>query len=116
MLFYKKTKSGKHWQKNPYFSAVFLLRDLIVYILPLRSLPKFFVKILYKVTPKFIFFVHPRRTEDAYIALPFLTLIRRFFGKQVFLNTLRFLPPVVLGTVNTKQSVNGLIISSALLP
>lgn len=116
MQFYQKTQSGKHWRKNPILSVLLLLRDAFVYILPVAYLPRCIVKLLYGVNPKFVFFVHPRRSEDTYIALPFLALIRQIFGKQFFLRVLYLLPPVVLSVVQTKQGIDGLIVSSSLMP
>ena len=71
MQYYKKDKAGKLWQRNPFVAILFLIRDFMVFLLPIRRLSAFAVNLLYGVRPKFIFFVHARRSEDIYIALPF---------------------------------------------
>jgi predicted amino acid dehydrogenase len=116
MQFYKKDQSGRNWQRKWWFSLFSFLRDTFVYILPIRHLPEIISKICYGINPKFVFFVHPRRLEDVYVALPFLGWIRRIFGKKIFLKTLRLVPPMVLSSIRTLQGVNGLIISSSLMP
>jgi len=116
MQFYKRTKSKKTWSKHPISSFFCFLRDFIIYLTPLKHIPAPIVNALFGFVPKFIFFVHPRRAEDTYIAYPFLGLIRRWFGRNVFLRTLDILPPLVIGVVRTPLGVNGLIVTGSLLP
>lgn len=115
MQYYKKDKAGKLWQRNPFIAILFLIRDFIVFILPVRRLPAFVVGLLYGVRPKFIFFVHARRLEDIYIALPFLVPIRKLLGKNLFLKILRIFPPLVLDTIIAQNGTNGLVVASIFL-
>lgn len=115
MQFYRKDKSGKFWQKNPIIASLHILRDTIIFLLPLRQIPSFTVKFLYGVKPTFIFFIHPRRTEDIYTAFPASVLMRRFLGKNLFLKIISKFPPTVLGVIRTPQDINGLIVTSPLL-
>lgn len=115
MRFYSRGKNKKSWQRNPVISLLHFFRDSIIFILPVKRLLPFIVKILYGVKPKFIFFVHPRRTEDVYIAFPPAVLIRRYFGKIFFRAILSLFSPVVISTVKTSQGVDGLIVSGPLL-
>lgn len=115
MQYYKKDKAGKLWQRDQFAAILFLIRDFIVFILPVRRLPAFVVDLLYGVRPKFIFFVHARRLEDVYIALSFLVPIRKLLGKNLFLKLLRIFPPFVLDTIITQSGTNGLVVTSAFL-
>ena len=116
MQFYKKKKTGKTWQRNPAFSLLNFMRDAFIYILPVRRVPVFLVRILYGVNPKFIFFVHPRRTEDIYTGFPPAVILRKIFGKDFFLRIFYKLPPFLLSPVKTPSGVDGLVISSPILP
>lgn len=95
------------------------LRDYIVFILPIRRLPRVLVKLFYGVNPEFIFFVHARRREDVYIARPFLVPLRRVFGRKHFSRLIQHLPPFILDTVKVRQKekiIDGLIVTSIYLP
>lgn len=116
MQFYKKKEFGKQWQKNPIIASLHILRDTIVFLLPVRQIPSFMVKFLYGVRPKFIFFIHPRRTEDIYMAFPPSVIMRRILGKNLFIKIISLFPPVVLSKIQTPQNVDGLILTSPLLP
>lgn len=116
MQFYIRKESGKPWQRNVSISLLHFLRDSFIFILPIKSIPQFIVKIMYGVKPKFIFFVHPRRTEDIYIAFPPAVLIRRYFGKRLFRMIISLFSPVVLSTVKTSQGIDGLIVTGPILP
>lgn len=116
MRFYQKNKSGDYWKKNPLISSLHVLRDTIIFFLPIRRMPFFIVKILYGVNPRFIFFIHPRRTEDIYIGFPPSVLIRRLLGKKLFLKTTFLFYPTVVSIIRTPRNINGLVISSFLLP
>jgi len=70
MQFYRKERDSRPWQKNPIVSLLHILRDTLIFILPIRRIPSLIVRFLYGVRPKFIFFVHPRRTKDIYMAFP----------------------------------------------
>jgi|GEM_PF-1510733 len=116
MQFYKKKKTGKTWQKNPVVSFLHLFRDGLIFLLPIKRLPSFLIKPLYGVKPKFIFFVHPRRTEDVYVAMPFLVPLRRILGRALFEKILYFCPPFVLNTIKTERSIDGAVIGTLSLP
>jgi predicted amino acid dehydrogenase len=116
MRFYSRQKGRITWQNPRIASTIYLLRDLVISFLPLIKLPKFLVKILYGVEPSFVFYVHPRRTEDIYVGFPILAFIRRILGKDLFLKLLPLLPPVVLGTIKTERGVHGLVLTSFVLP
>lgn len=113
MQFYK---GGKLWLKNPIISLVHILRDIIIFLLPVRRIPAFIVRLLYGIKPKFIFFIHPRRTEDIYMAFPASVLMRRFLGKRLFLKVISLFPPTVVSIVRAPQGINGLVVTSPLLP
>ncbi|MBI1976429.1 MAG: hypothetical protein HYS56_02860 [Candidatus Omnitrophica bacterium] len=105
------------WQNPHFLSVIFFLRDVIIFILPVKRLPRVLVKLLYGISPRFVFLVHARRTEDTYVGLPILSVLRRILGKKIFLRILSWVPPLVLGTVKTPQGVNGLIVTGGgLLP
>jgi len=115
MQFYGKKEFGKTWQKNPIISLLHLLRDTIIFFSPITRVPSFIVKLLYGVRPKFIFFVHPRRTEDIYIGFPPSVLMRRYLGKKHFFGIFSAFPPFVLSSVKTPHGIDGLIVSSPLV-
>jgi len=106
----------KHWHKESFKTSLGYLRDLIVYFLPIPRLPLWVIKLLYGVIPEFIFFVHPRRSEDIFRGFPTLSIVRKFFDKQTTLNLISKLPPIVIGVVKTPTDVNGLVISSFSVP
>jgi len=116
MRFYGRKESGRPWQKNVVTSLLHILRDTIIFLLPIKHIPSSLVKVLYGARPKFIFFVHPRRTEDIYIGFPPSVLMRRFLGKKLFLRIFSIFPPFVLSAVRTPLGIDGLIVSSPLLP
>ncbi len=113
---YYTRETGQTWHKSPIVSFFCFLRDSVIFLLPIGRIPLFLVKLLYGVYPSFVFFVHPRRTEDTYAAVPFLAFIRRRFGRKVFLRTLRLLPPLSIATIRTPSKIDGLVITSAFLP
>lgn len=115
MQFYKRNKSGSTWQRDPFISLLHLLRDTIVFFLPVKRIPRFIVKVLYGIYPKFIFFVHARRTEDIWIALPFLVPFRRFLGRKLFTKISYLFPPFVLDTIHTDKGTDGLVVTSIFL-
>lgn len=108
--------NNKPWLKNPIISSLHVLRDTIIFFLPIRRLPPFIVRVLYGVSPKFIFFIHPRRNEDIYMAFPPAVIMRRLLGKTFFLKVIFLFRPTVISTIRTPQNINGLIISSFFLP
>lgn len=116
MRFYQKGESSKRWRKNPIISSLHILRDTIIFFLPIRRLPPFIVRLLYGVEPRFIFFIHPRRTEDIYIAFPPAVIMRRLLGKKLFLKVIFLFCPTVVGTIRTPKNINGLVVTSPLLP
>lgn len=116
MQFYQKDESGNLWQKNPLVSLLHVLRDTIIFFLPIKRLPPFVVKILYGVRPRFIFFIHPRRSEDIYIALPPAVIMRRLLGKRLFLKVIFLFCPTVVSIIRIPQNINGLVVTSPLLP
>ncbi|RKY31128.1 MAG: hypothetical protein DRP74_05525 [Candidatus Omnitrophota bacterium] len=116
MQFYVKKNSGRTWYKNVTVSLFHLIRESIILSLPIRKFPSFIIKLLYGVIPEFIFFVHPRRTEDIYIGFPPSFLMRRFLGRKLFLKVFFKFPPFLLSTLKTRNGVNGLVISSPILP
>lgn len=95
------------------------LRDYIVFILPIKRLPRTLIRILYGVNPKFVFFVHARRREDIYIARPFLVPLRRMLGRKWFSRIILHFPPFVLDVIRVQQSerqIEGLVVTSIFLP
>ncbi len=116
MKFYDSGESGKFWQKNPIIASLHILRDTIIFLTPLKQIPPFVVKLLYGVDPKFIFFIHPRRTEDIYMGFPPAVIIRRLLGKRLFLRIIFLFCPTVVSIIRTPQNINGFVISSFFLP
>lgn len=116
MKFYDRGKSGRLWQKNPIIASLHVLRDTVIFLTPLKQIPPFVVKLLYGVDPKFIFFIHPRRTEDIYRGFPPAVIIRRLLGKRLFLRIIFLFCPTVVGVIRTPQNINGFVISSFFLP
>jgi len=116
MQFFKKEGKSRLWQKNPIVSLLHILRDMLIFIIPIRRVPSLIVRFLYGVKPKFIFFVHPRRTKDIYMAFPPSVIMRRFLGKKNFLKIISLFPPTVVSIIRTPQHINGLVITSPLLP
>ena len=115
MQFYERTDKGIAWRRNTFLAFICLVRDYIVFYLPVRKLSSFLVKMLYGVNPKFVFFIHARRLEDIYVALPFLVFVRRILGRKRFIQILHFFPPFVLDIVRTKQGINGVVVTSIFL-
>ncbi len=116
MKFYSREDGRITWRSSRILSIFCLLRDLGVSLLPFPRIPTSLVKILYGVEPSFIFYVHPRRTEDIYIGFPILSLVRRIVGRNLFLRLLPILPPIILGSIKVGGEVHGLVISSFVLP
>ena len=106
----------RKWHNKPTKTFFRYIRDVIVYFMPIRRLPSTLTKLLYGINPEFIFFVHPRRSEDIFRGLPFLVFLRRFLSKRQAINLISKLPPIVIGTVKTPTNINGLIISSFSIP
>jgi len=104
------------WAKNAFVSFIQYCRDFTLYYLPLPRLPGIALKMLYGVNPQFIFLVHPRRSEDIFIALPFLSIVRRLFSKKIFLEIIKKLPPFVIATIKTPIGIEGVVVSSLYLP
>ncbi len=116
MRFYKKKANGRIWQKNSLLSLLFLLRDCIVFLLPIKRLPPPIVKLLYGFNPKFVFFAHPRRTEDIYVSFPYLVPMRRFLGRLLFEKIIRLFPPFVSNVIRTEQGIDGVVVGTLSLP
>lgn len=104
------------WYKKPIASFWGYVRDFIIYFLPIPQLPSWLTRWLYGVDAKFVFFIHPRRSEDIFIAAPFFTLLRRFFDKQTTLKIIAKFPPIVIGRIKTPKNVEGLVLSSFFVP
>lgn len=116
MQFYQKEASGKvNWQRRPLVSSWHRFRDLIVFLLPVRRLPRFLIKLLYGVVPEFVFFIHPRRTEDIYVAFPPAVILRRLLGRKLFIKVISLFTPTVLSTIKTPSGINGVVVTSPLL-
>lgn len=116
MRFYSKSKSGKSWKKNSMVSLWQELRDIALFYWPSRRIPSCMINFLYGVKPRFIFFIHPRRTEDLYTGFPPSVLLRRILGRKNFLKINRFFFPTIISSIRTPKNVNGLVVSSSLLP
>jgi len=100
--------------KNPLRSFLCYLRDCIVYYLPIKRLPGFIRKLLYGDI-SYVFFIHPRRSEDYYLGLPFLSIFRKFLPKRTFISLASILPPVIVSNINNRKA-NGVVMSSLILP
>ena len=105
----------KKWHRNPYLALICYLRDIFVYILPVK-LPLFIIKIIYGIKPDFIFLVHPRCSEDIFRALPFFTLLRKLISKKTIIKIFSYCPPCIIATIKTSEKLNGLVLSSFYLP
>jgi len=116
MQFYKKEEKIISWYRKPLRNFILLIRDSFVFLLPSKRLPRFLIKLLYGINPKFVFFVHPRRKEDIYFALPFLVPVRKILGRRRFLKIISFFPPFILDIVRTRQGVNGFVVANLCIP
>lgn len=114
MRFY--SSKNKKWIKHPIVAIFHFIRDFLVFIIPVRRLPRVLVKWLYGVEPQFVFFVHPRRTEDIYKGFPPAVFLRRMLKRSRFLRIFSLFPPFVLTPVYTPLGINGLVVSSPFLP
>lgn len=115
MQYYKEKKRLVPW----FASLVCYLRDCVISCIPIRHLPKFIIKALYGVNPDFVFFVHARRREDIYIALPFLVPLRKLLGRKSFSKFVHHLPPFVLDKITVNQNnrkIEGMVVTSIYLP
>lgn len=111
-MFYK----DKKWQRNWFFAFFSYSRDFFINLIPVKKLPPSFLKSTYGFTPDFVFLVHPRRSQDFFIALPFLTILRRVIPKKIFLYIISKFPPFVLAKIKTPIGINGLVVSSLYMP
>ena len=93
-----------------------LLRDFLVYILPIKKLPKRLIKRLYGSPPNFIFLVHPRNKEEIYKVSPFLKNIKLFIPEKLFMKLISFCPFYVVSTAEWNNELYGWIISTSMLP
>lgn len=116
MKFYTRERGNISWQNPLVSSTICLIRDWLLSLVPIPRLPKILVKLIYGVDPKFVFYLHPRRTEDLYVGFPILSFIRRVLGKKLFLRFLSMTRPVVLDYVKAEKGVEGLVIASLVLP
>ncbi|MGB2599432.1 MAG: hypothetical protein WBC99_03200, partial [Candidatus Omnitrophota bacterium] len=104
------------WVKRPISSFFQYLRDYLIFYLPIPYLPYFVLRTLYGVIPKFVFLVHPRRSEDIFIALPFLSILRKFLPKTKAVKLIKKIPPFVIATIKSPTGLEGVVISSLYLP
>jgi len=104
------------WIKNPVSAILQCFRDVIIYYTPFLKIPKWLLGKIYKVVPRFIFLVHPRRSEDIFIALPFLSILRKVLSKKKAMKLIKLIPPFVLSTIKTSSGTEGVVVSSLFLP
>ncbi len=108
-VIYRVSKS-----KNPIISFLYYFRDCIIYYLPINKLPSFLRKLLYgDIT--YVFYIHPRRSQDLYLGLPFFSLLRKFLPKTKVLSIASKMPPGIAGSIKTEKG-KGLVVSSLTLP
>ena len=104
------------WGKSSFPSFFQYLRDWVIYYLPVRRLPGALIRRFYGVSPRFVFLVHPRRSEDIFVALPFLSVLRRFLSKTKALKLIRKIPPFVITPIRTEAGHDGVVVSGLHLP
>lgn len=102
------------WQRRLFPSLFSLLRDMVVFLVPLR-VPQPLVKLLYGTQPRFAFYVHPRRKEDVFISLPFLNYLRNILPVKWLVALASALPPFVVGYV-VHPNQTGVIIGTQQTP
>jgi len=100
--------------RNPFTSFILYLRDCLVYFLPINKLPSLFRIMLYGDL-SYVFFIHPRRSEDYFLGLPFLSIFRKLIPKRAFIGLASKLPPAVISNIDHKDA-NGVVMSSLILP
>ncbi len=94
------------WRKRGLASFIGYLRDILTQVSP---------NCLINKTADFIFLVHPRRYEDIFIALPFLSFLA-VFPSRVRNNILAALPPFILDEITDHEGFKGLIVSTITVP
>ena len=104
----------KPWKRNSFLSLLKYCRDLIPAIWPGRF-PRLLRRVLLGFQPDFAFIVHPRRKEDIFRACGFFGPVRSILGRR-FYKLLSFLPPVILGRIETPGGITGIVITSTWLP
>ncbi|PIQ86083.1 MAG: hypothetical protein COV74_06125 [Candidatus Omnitrophica bacterium CG11_big_fil_rev_8_21_14_0_20_45_26] len=106
----------KKWARNPLKTFFNYLRDSIVCALPIKKLPKWLCRILYGISPRFVFLVHPRAYQDVFISAPFLAPIKFLFKKSRAFTLVSLTSPFILNSVRTPQGVDGFVIAQLTVP
>ena len=105
---------GVEWERAFPESLLGILRDALVLLLPFR-LPHFFIRMLYGIRPKFVFYVHPRRKEDIFISFPPLKYLRNLLSSKRLLWLASMLPPFVIGKIR-HPNIDGVVIATLQMP
>lgn len=103
------------WRRGIFQSFFSYIRDIIIFILPVRCLNPFLVCCFYRISPDFIFFVHIRRAEDIFIFFPFLKFLKNFISEERIVKFLEKYPPTTLERVFNSKA-KALVICSLVLP
>ncbi|MCP4653483.1 MAG: hypothetical protein GY858_08925 [Candidatus Omnitrophica bacterium] len=90
------------------------LRDCVFFYFPFKRVPQWVRKGFYKRID-YVFFIHPRRSEDWYLGLPFLSILRKFLKKERMQKIVSKMPPVVVSSIESNRG-RGVIMSSIILP
>ncbi len=104
------------WRRKLLVSFAGYVRDFFINVCIPVPLPESFQKIFYGDNVQFAFYVHPRRPEDIFVALPFLSFLKYLIPGNIFARVFSAFPPFVLEKVKCENGMSGVVISSVALP
>jgi predicted amino acid dehydrogenase len=71
---------------------------------------------LYAVEPDIVFLTHPRDMDDVYATLPFFRKVTRLIPERLALRLLAWSPCFVVATIRGPHGIQGMVVSTSLLP
>ncbi len=88
-----------------------------------ETLRNLFISILYYHSPfnlpkkkiDFVFLIHARYIEDYKTAFPFLNLIKKW-SMRIYVRLIEFSPPIIMDYFDTDLGLNGVLITTPILP
>jgi len=98
------------------YGLMCLVRDWLVWLLPVRRIPKGLIRVLYGFSPDYIFLTHPRSIDDFYMVAPFVRRLSFVVPDKILRAILKIFPVYVVSRVCWEGKINGLIITTPFLP
>lgn len=93
-----------------------IVRDFLINLVPVKSLPVNLVAKFYGFLPTFIFLTHPRGRDDIYGIAPILRPISRVIPERILFWLISRCPCYVVAYVTSREHLRGVVISTTYLP